>query len=145
MIIGNINDCEKCCCISDKIGDALHLLKAIEYGKNTSDITVNFAECATSDEEENGEKKVFEAHKKYIDIHYIFEGAEQFGYANVNTLSPITEYDENDDYILLDGEVNRITLYKGDFVIAFPEDAHIPMMKYKSGGNVKRAVVKIPV
>ena len=90
-------------------------------------------------------KKIFEAHRKYIDLHYIIDGVEQFGYANIDTLTPAGEYNEADDYILLCGEVNRITLSNGDFVIAFPEDAHIPALKYKNSEKVKRAVVKIPV
>ena len=117
----------------------------MEYGKNTSDLTVNFAESETSDEDEKGDKKLFEAHRKYIDIHYIFEGTEQFGYADTETLAPVTGYDEKDDYILLRGEESRITLNRGDFVIAFPEDAHIPALKYKNSEKVKRAVVKIHI
>ena len=78
-------------------------------------------------------------------MHYIIDGTEQFGYAKIDTLTPVTEYDEKDDYILLLGEASRITLNKGDFVIAFPEDAHIPALKYKNSEKVKRAVVKIPV
>ncbi|MCR4720047.1 MAG: YhcH/YjgK/YiaL family protein [Firmicutes bacterium] len=145
MITGNIKDCERYYGISSKIDDALKLLKTIEYGKNPSDLTVNFSEMITSDEDNAGNKKPFEAHRKYIDIHYIIEGTEQFGYANVSTLMSVTEYNEADDYILLRGEVNRITLSKGDFVVAFPEDAHIPALKYKNSEKVKRAVVKIPV
>ena len=117
----------------------------MEFGKNASDMTVNFSEVMPSDEDGEGNKKLFEAHRKYIDLHYIFEGTEQFGYANVQTLKPVTEYSEADDYILLEGEVNRITLREGDFVIAFPEDAHIPALKYQNSEKVKRAVVKIPM
>ena len=145
MITGNIKDCEKYCGISGALGRALDFLKTVEYGAKTSDFTVNFAEIFTFDEDAKGNKKLFEAHRKYIDIHYIIAGTEQFGYANIATLTPVTEYNAVDDYILLDGEVNRITLNKGDFIIVFPEDAHIPAMKYKDGQKVKRAVVKIPV
>lgn len=145
MITGKINECEKYRCVSNKIGSALKLLKTIEYGKNPSEFTVNFSEMITFDEDSAGNERPIEAHRKYIDIHYIIEGTENFGYANIGTLTPITEYNTEDDYILLKGEISRITLNKGDFVIAFPEDAHIAAMKYKDGGKVKRAVVKIPV
>lgn len=145
MIIANINDCEKYFGISGKIGDALKLLETMEYGKNSNDFTVNFSEVITSDEDATGNKKLFEAHRKYIDLHYIIEGTEQFGYANISTLKPTTEYNEDEDYILLSGEISRITLSKGDFVIVFPEDAHIPAMKSEGCKKVKRAVVKIPM
>ncbi len=145
MITGNINTCEKYYGINIGIKNALKLLKTMEYGKNASDMTVNFSETMTLDTDSAGNKKLFEAHRKYIDLHYIIDGTEQFGYANVDKLTPVTEYDEKDDYILLRGEVSRITLNKGDFVIAFPEDAHIPALKYKNSEKVKRAVVKIPI
>ena len=145
MIIGNIKDCEKYYNVNSVFESAFEYLKTVEYGKNTTKLTVNFSELITSDEDSTGKKKVFEAHRKYIDLHYIIDGTEQFGYADIETLAPITEYDEADDYILLDGDVSRITLNKGNFVIAFPEDAHIPALKYKNSEKVKRAVVKIPV
>lgn len=106
---------------------------------------MNFSEVTPSDEDGAGNKKLFEAHRKYIDLHYILEGTEQFGYANIDTLKPVNEYSEADDYLLLDGEASRITLNKGDFAIVFPEDAHIPAMGYPNSKKVKRAVVKIPM
>ena len=145
MIIGNIKDCEKYYSVNSVFESAFEYLKTVEYGKNTTNLTVNFSEPITSDEDSTGKKKVFEAHRKYIDLHYIIDGTEQFGYANIDTLTPAGEYNEADDYILLCGEVNCMTLSKGDFVIAFPEDAHIPALKYKNSEKVKRAVVKIPV
>ncbi|MCR4719916.1 MAG: YhcH/YjgK/YiaL family protein [Firmicutes bacterium] len=145
MVLGNINDCQKYFIISSDIKNAFEYLKTVEYGKNTTNLTVNFSEPITADEDSMGKKKLFEAHRKYIDLHYIIDGTEKFGYANINTLKPVTEYNEKDDYILLSGEASRITLNKGDFVIAFPEDAHIPALKYKNSEKVKRAVVKIPV
>ena len=145
MITGNIKDCEKYYSVNSGFESAFESLKTVEYGKNTTNLTVNFSEPTTSDEDNAGKKKIFEAHRKYIDLHYIIDGTEQFGYAKIDTLTPVTEYDEKDDYILLLGEASRITLNKGDFVIAFPEDAHIPALKYKNSEKVKRAVVKIPV
>ena len=145
MITGNINNCERYYGLNVGIKNGLELLKTVKFGENKSNLTVNFSETETSDEDGAGNKKLFEAHRKYIDLHYILEGTEQFGYAKIDTLTPVTEYNEADDCILLRGEASRITLNKGDFVIAFPEDAHIPALKYKNSEKVKRAVVKIPV
>ena len=145
MITGNMKDMVRYCGIDSKIGEALTFLKTARFGENPSRLTVNFSEAVPSDQDAEGQPKVFEAHRKYIDIHYIFEGSEQFGYANINTLMELAAYDEANDYLLLDGEGSRITLHPGDFVIAFPEDAHIPAMKHPNSGKVQRAVVKIPV
>ena len=142
MITGNISDCEKYYPLNKSFEEVFEYLKADIYRMN---FTVNISEPEISDVDKKGNKKVFEAHREYIDLHYIIDGCEDFGYANINTLKPITDYNEKDDYILLQGNENRITLYKGDFAIVFPEDAHIPAMKCDNGIKVKRAVVKIPV
>ena len=87
---------------------------------------------------------MFEAHKDYLDIHYCIEGSEGIGYANIDTLTPETEYDSENDYLLLSGKVNKTVLNKGDFCVVFPEDAHIPAM-HGNESEVKKAVVKILV
>ena len=145
MITGSIKDMERYRGISGEIAEALTFLKTVRYGENPSKFTVNFSEAVPSDTDGAGNPKIFEAHRKYIDLHYIMEGAEQFGYANIGTLTPVTEYDETGDYIFLKGEGSRLTLRAGDFLIAFPEDAHIPALKSNQTVMVKRAVVKIPV
>ena len=145
MIIGNISDCVKYFSVNNVFKDAFETLKNIKYGENDTQLTVNFSELNTSDFDADGTPKPFEAHRKYIDLHYIFEGSEDFGYANIMYLGPVTKYNEKNDYLLLKGEISRITLYAGDFAIVFPEDAHISAMSNKDTKTVKRAVVKIPV
>lgn len=146
MITGNINDFEKYCSINKHFKEALCVLKALSNGEDIDSVlTVNMLEVQTSDSDKNGNAKMFEAHKRFIDLHYIIFGNEQFGYANIRELDAETDYNDKEDYILLKGEASRITLHKGDFAIVFPEDAHIPAMVYKKKETVKRAVIKIPV
>lgn len=87
--------------------------------------------------------KVFEAHKEFIDIHYIIAGAEMFGYANKERLSVTKEYDKQGDYELLDGEADLITLKEGDFCIVFPDDAHIPACRKAGEEPLVRVVAKV--
>ncbi|MBQ2743557.1 MAG: YhcH/YjgK/YiaL family protein [Oscillospiraceae bacterium] len=85
----------------------------------------------------------FEAHKKFLDIHFVIEGEETFVFANADELMPETEYNEAEDYLLLNGEGTKLTLRAGDFCIVYPQDAHIPTLKKLSGGKLVRGVAKI--
>ena len=89
------------------------------------------------------EAREFEAHRDFIDIHYILSGSEAFAYANVEGLKTTKEYDKEDDYELLDGDKSLITLNAGDFCITFPQDAHIPFFQKNGEERLVRAVAKI--
>ena len=89
--------------------------------------------------------RMFEAHRDFIDIHYILSGTEVFGYSKVDSLKTTKEYDQDADYLLLDGDKNLLTLHAGDFCITFPQDAHIPAC-YKIGEEkLLRVVAKVRV
>ena len=103
---------------------------------------IGVSECETFDKAEDGGERSFEAHRKYADIHYVISGDEGMGYADIDSLEPLTEYNDDQDYQLLHGEVNSIHLRKGDFCLVFPEDAHIPQMTAGSAKHLKKAVVK---
>ncbi len=62
--------------------------------------------------------KKFENHKKNIDIHFVVEGSELIGINRFDNLKPTTEYDEDNDYQLFEGEVKEsIILNSGDFFV----------------------------
>jgi YhcH/YjgK/YiaL family protein len=144
MITGNIRDAYRYFSVHRDFKKAFEILSgltvSIENGSHKIDgLTVNVSNPKKNDE------KPFEAHRKYIDLHFIIEGEEDFGYANINYASPTTEYNGADDYLLLEGEKGRTRLKTGDFCITFPEDAHAPALVGGEGESVKRAVVKILV
>lgn len=89
--------------------------------------------------------RLFEAHRKFIDIHYILMGEEKFGYANIESLKTKQPYNAVDDYELLEGEINAIFLKAGDFMITFPEDAHIPDYEKINDDKLVRVVVKVKI
>ena len=88
-------------------------------------------------------KRSFEAHRKFLDIHFLLDGEETFVYANIDELKPETEYIEKEDYLLLSGDGLKMALRAGDFCIVYPQDAHIPIFEKLSGENVVRGVAKI--
>ena len=87
----------------------------------------------------------FEAHRKYIDIQYIIDGAEKMGYVNVHNLKHSTEYDEEKDIQFFNGNGDFVTVEEGSFTLFAPQDAHMPGIEVKTSEYVKKAVVKIKV
>lgn len=149
MILANIKDADRYRALSPCFSAVFEFLKTLttesEDGVVADDYKVNFSGkfIDTSDTNPDGSVKSFEAHRKYIDIHYCISGSEGIGYADVSTLKPTTEYDEENDYFLLTGSYQKVILRKGDFCIVFPEDAHIPMMVGDTGDSLMKAVAKV--
>ncbi len=86
-----------------------------------------------------------EAHRKYIDIHYMAGGSEVIGYSLFSSQEPATEYDEANDFILYCGEKNYLKLKEKMFVIFFPSDLHMPGLIIEKPEKVRKVVVKVRV
>ncbi len=85
----------------------------------------------------------WEAHRRYIDLQCVIQGAERIGHAPVDLLRA-EPYDEQKDIMWLSGEGQFATLRPGDFMILFPCDAHMPGIAVDdSPAPVRKIVVKI--
>lgn len=87
---------------------------------------------------------VYEAHEKYIDLHYMLEGTEVLGYEKTELCTPITEYNKEEDYRLYNADGNLIKLEKGDFYIVHSFDAHAPECNV-DGKRMRKVIIKIKV
>ena len=149
MILANIKDAERYYSLHPAFPAVFEFLKSLgtesREGISGENYRVNFSGqyIDTSDKSNDGTDKRFEAHRKYIDIHYCVSGSEGIGYADIATLTPETEYDEEADYFFLSGKYQRLILREGDFCIVFPEDAHIPAMIGDKPEKLLKAVAKI--
>ena len=90
------------------------------------------------------EQGKWEAHRRYIDLQYIVSGTERIGYAHLSRLTQ-GDYNSEKDFHALSGVGDYITLSAGDFMLLFPEDAHMPGMAVGDPVPVKKVVVKIAV
>jgi len=88
------------------------------------------------------EKGRWEAHRRYIDVQYIFQGTELFGYAELGQMK-VGAYDEGKDFLSLEGEGDFFTIHPGSFVILAPQDAHMPGIAISTPQAVKKVVVKV--
>ena len=142
MIVGNIIDAHRYFNINENFRQAFEFLQKLDDSFEGSFESDNFAVNVFSAKVSKVDTGTMEAHKKNIDIHYVIEGSEKIGFANINKLMSYCDYNEEDDYMLLKGDKEKIVLNKGEFCILFPEDAHQPMMA-GSVEVVKKAVVKV--
>jgi YhcH/YjgK/YiaL family protein len=90
------------------------------------------------------EKGLWEAHRRYIDLQYMVQGAEKIGYANIANLRQ-GSYDPSKDFLPLQGVGDFLTLHQGYFALLLPEDGHMPGLAVDAPMPVKKLVIKIAV
>ena len=95
----------------------------------------------------NKENCLFESHKKYIDIQYMFEGDEIMEVENVNNLLIETAYKEVLDYAKHAQSKNAsvLKIKENELAIFYPNDAHMPCIKINENKKIIKAVFKILV
>ena len=146
--------------IIDNLGNA-HMYKQLSHGirtgleflerKDLNDLSTGrhdilgdacyaMVNCYDSKPVEQG---VWEAHRRYIDIQYILGGREMMGYADIQRLKVCREYDEAQDYLLLEGKGDFVLAEEGSFLIFAPQDAHMPGVAVDSPEPVRKIVVKV--
>lgn len=86
----------------------------------------------------------WEAHRRYIDVHYIVSGRERILFAPIDKMQTGIYVPER-DFLPLSGSGSTLDLSVGFFVVFFPEDAHMPGLTIDSPEAVKKVVVKVLV
>ena len=87
------------------------------------------------------EDTFFEAHKRYLDIHVLIKGEERVDIANPERL---TEFEHRDDFYAYLGEGEQTVLLRpGNFLVAFPGDAHRIKIQTDGPCAVEKVVFKI--
>ena len=90
--------------------------------------------------------RLYESHRKYIDVQFVLEGNEIIRVTDRSSLSPTMEYDGEKDVILYELAAGTdVKLVAGDFVILYPHDAHVPTLQSGSPADVKKIVIKVAV
>ena len=86
-----------------------------------------------------------ETHMDFIDIHYIAQGCEYIGYADVTKMLPATHIGrEIWDTVLYEKEYNnKLFMEKGDICICFLNDDHMPRMIPLNKNVVRKVIIKL--
>lgn len=148
MIIDRIANAEIYYPLSKRIEAAFEALKNMDENTPAGRVVVDGDDVYVNVNEINAlplEGRQYEAHRDYIDIHYILDGEETMEYEGIDRLTVTKEYDAGADYELLDGEGQQITVKKGDFYLVYPFDAHKPNGTFEENYKFKKAVAKIRV
>jgi YhcH/YjgK/YiaL family protein len=89
---------------------------------------------------------MWEAHRKYIDVQYIVEGAERMGYAALQDGLPVRQaYDPDKDVVFYDTEGDLFEVRAGGFVIFTPRDIHAPCLavaRSPASATIHKVVIK---
>ena len=147
MIFDKLANAENYAGIGDGLKKALDFLVETDFsklpdGKIEIDGDKLFA-IAQSYQTKSLEESKWEAHRKYIDVQFIVSGGERIGVANIESLSVVTEYDQEKDCMFLEGDGDKITVSANDFAVLFPWDAHMPCVIADAPADVRKVVVKI--
>lgn len=149
MIYGNTNNINEFDFLSENIKKCFEYfnkndLKNMENGTyeiQGKDIFVNIVEYETTTQD----KRPWEAHKKYLDIHIIISGEEII---NTNFINNLTQkaYIEEEDFLPMEGnKKTAILLQENDFLICYPNDAHMTAIKVDEPKKIKKAIFKVKI
>lgn len=92
------------------------------------------------------EQCIYEAHRNFIDLHFIVSGIERIATSDLGSLTTEVPYAPEKDIEFLKGDADGYyELKPGQFMVCFPGDAHkVAMMKDKPA-EVKKIVFKMKV
>lgn len=90
------------------------------------------------------DKAPLEAHRKYIDIQYVIDGADEMGWKPTSTckISSVPYDPEKDIEFFEDAPDCWTEVPAGSFAVFFPTDAHAPLV---GDDRIQKAVVKVAV
>ncbi len=86
-----------------------------------------------------------EAHRNYLDIQYIVQGAEVVGWAPLETLTLSGEFNTAKDKGMYAGLNDTMLIREGYCYVVYPEDAHAPGKHLDTPGEFVKLVVKLKV
>ena len=149
MIFGNIQNLKEYFFLEDGIFECFRYAKEHdlnEYKKGSHEIDekrlfVNIVEYETVE----AKARFWEAHKEYLDIHLMLDGAEQIDLNFVHNME-VKDYVPQDDFLPMEGVKNgSVILRKGDFLICYPIDAHRTAVAVEESEKIKKAIFKVRI
>ena len=149
MVFGNISDLKAYSWLEEGVRKAFEYAQThdlLNYEKGRHDIDgdnlfVNIVEYETT----TPENRFWEAHRDYLDLHFMLRGPEQIDVNFIQNMEQ-KEYVPQDDFRPLFGDPNSsVILNKGDFLLAYPADAHRTAVAVDGPAVIKKAIFKIKI
>ena len=151
MILDRLENASTYSGLGERVAAALDFLTATNLDKVPvgqqiqilgSKVTGSASESQTTPRDPS---RQFEAHRRFIDVHYVVCGTECMGYANLDDLEVTKPYQDADDYLLLDGPGDFVNVHSGMFAIFMPQDAHMPGLAAGDPQPLRKIVIKVAV
>ena len=149
MIFSNISDKKQFLPLGETIEKCFQYVKdhnLLEYETGCYEIDgdrlfVNIVEYETT----TAEKRFWEAHRQYLDLHIMLHGNEQIDVSFIDKMEQ-KPYVEKDDFLPLEGNPNsHFVLTDGDFLLCYPKDAHRTAVAVSAPEKIKKAIFKIKI
>lgn len=88
--------------------------------------------------------QVLEVHRDYIDVHILLEGKERIGWKAIEDVTDLKQayQKEGDCALYSDTPTSFVDLLPGQFLIAFPEDPHAPVI---GEGKIRKLIGKVKI
>ena len=116
------------------------------FGKNVIDGDKVFFSCPEKPMTRENINLELEYHKRYIDIHIVLEGEESIVYTSLENCKETVSYDAEKDFTLLKGNVDLdFYLNNKKFLILFPYEPHIALLKVNEAKEIKKVVFKVEI
>ena len=149
MIFDAIENSETYYELGDKFQRAFEFIKNTNFSK-ISDTKIeidgdNIFALVQKYNTNNPKNAKWESHRKYIDIQFMFSGAENIGFVLTDYLDITEKYNNEKDVEFYDGLGDFVQLNEGEFVVFFPTDAHKPGLHIKESELVHKVVVKVKI
>lgn len=132
-----------------RVYDGLKILAETDFSKvepgryevDGANLFYNVQEFETRAEQKNSE-----AHKKYIDIQFVYGGEELIGWAPITTAEKkLIRENEAGDVWIYEVETENLILKNRRFAVFYPDDLHRPCMAVKEPAMCKKVVVKVKI
>ena len=133
--------------LSREAFDFLKSYNQFEYNDGKYDLGKGIYANIESYKTQNRQERMFEAHKKYIDVQFVISGKETIVIDDLSKLCCTEKYDEEKDIAFYKdrGLGNMLEIKSGHFIIIQAGEAHMPCVCIDKPEKVKKMVIKIPV
>lgn len=147
MIYANLTDAACYCGINPRLDRALKLLTPeflASVGTRRQEIEGESLYVTRFDvETSSDEGRLFEYHRRYLDIFVTVQGEER---VDIATPGALTVTEQRGDYWGCAGKAEQsVQLSPGRFLVLFPGDAHRPGMAAEKPEGISRIVFKIEI
>jgi len=91
----------------------------------------------------SGDTALWEAHRRYDDIHYVISGKEKIGIAPLSQAKPKIAYDSVRDIAFYEAKGGYFVAEPGLFFIITTKEAHCPNLEAEDAGLIKKLFIKV--